>query len=318
MYQHDFSEKVLDSKLHITSVDAVTEVGVDANACSLEILEKVPGMTKTLAERIIQAWPLQSRCDLLKIAGLGPKTFENCAAFIRVHGAQDLDRTMCHPESYELAWYLLQKLKWDLDNPSSVRSLPAEMKRAVQWQKLVAKAASQYEVTEYRVLSVMDHLICSITNPDPRLRDDNGGGNPTALHSTNGCTLLASHLMSLDELRKACPVRNILGHVRNIVDFGAFVDFGVESSDGLIHRSKLGTVPLDSLLVGQEIAIDILGVSSSNRVSVSISGLGLPADSLDSHQSQRDHGPHKKHKPASNIGSQKPSDPTKRRRTARK
>jgi uncharacterized protein len=76
MYQHDLSEKELDEKLQLTSVDAVATVGVDANACSIEVLRKVPGLTK-LAEKVVKARPLKERRDLLKVSGLGPKTYDN-------------------------------------------------------------------------------------------------------------------------------------------------------------------------------------------------------------------------------------------------
>ena len=283
MYQHDFTEKVLDDKLHATSVDAVAEVGVDANSCSIEILEKVPGMTKTLSERIIKARPLKGRHDLLNVSGLGPKTFENCAAFIRVSGNDFLDRTMVHPESYDLARYLLKKLQWDVDEPSSLGTIPPENERKIVWQDVIGKASKRFDVTEERVLLVLHHLIRSIANPDPRLDDNvsSATGPSAQIGSADGCTPLPSRLLPLDELRKACPVRRVTATIRNVVDFGCFVDFGAEN-DGLVHRSKVGPVMLDSLLVGQEIGVDILGVSASNRVTVSLTGLDLPPESQDS------------------------------------
>jgi uncharacterized protein len=285
MYQHDFSEKILDGKLHATSVDCVAAVGVDVNSCSLEILEKVPGLTKTLAGKVIKARPLQSRNDLLKVSGLGPKTFEHCAAFIRVEGTDDLDRTMCHPESYELARYLLRKMKWNLNDPNSVGGLPLHAERRATWNKSIVKACDRYHVSEDRVLLVMDHLIRSITHPDPRLGNDNAGNTSSAASETRGCSPLSPNLVPLEALRKACPVRKVLGYVRNIVDFGVFVDFGGDN-DGLVHRSKLGPVSLQSLMVGQEIGIDILGVSANKRITLSLTGLDLPSESLDNHASR--------------------------------
>jgi len=93
MYQHDLSEKDLDERLHLTCVDAVAAVGVDVNSCSLEILQKVPGLNK-LAPKIIDARPIKCRDDLMKITGIGPTTFENCAAFVRCKGKDDLDSTL--------------------------------------------------------------------------------------------------------------------------------------------------------------------------------------------------------------------------------
>lgn len=295
MYQHDLSEKELDEKLHITSVQAVAEVGVDANACSQEILERIPGLTTKLCERIIKARPLLARHDLLKVTGLGPKTFENCAAFIRIEdGKQPLDTTLVHPESYEVAQYLLKQLKWDLNDKKSIRKsdLPTSKEGRIElWGSIMEKAAAKYDMTADRVSSVIDHLVVSITNPDPRL-----GGNlsivggsassaasastrgPSNVGNIDGCSLLPSNLStSMDALRKACPLRGILASVRNVVDFGAFVDIGFEN-DGLIHRSKTGSVSLSSFLVGQEIGVDILSVSDTGRVSVALTGLNLNPD----------------------------------------
>ena len=297
MYQHDLSEKELDEKLHITSVQAVAEVGVDGNACSQEILERIPGLTKTLCGRIIKARPLRARKDLLKVTGLGPKTYENCAAFIRVEdGNEPLDSTLVHPESYELAKYLLKKLKWNLSDKKSIKKaeLPtSNEERKKLWGTILEKAATKYGVTAERVFSVIDHLITSITNPDPRLGGSLsivGAGSASSaisaqpsigsasIGNSDGCSLLPSNMStSIDALRKACPLRGIIASVRNVVDFGVFVDIGFEN-DGLVHRSKTGHVALSSLLVGQEIGVDILSVSETGRVSVALTGLNLDPD----------------------------------------
>jgi len=277
-------------------VQAVAEVGVDGNACSQEILERIPGLTKTLCERIIQARPLRTRQDLLKITGLGAKTFENCAAFIRIEdGEEALDSTLVHPESYELAKYLLKQLKWNLKDKSSIRrvDIPKSKEARIKlWGSIMEKAAAKYNVTMERVSSVMDHLVVSITNPDPRLSGKFSiiGSTPTAaassspsgkvsdIGSIDGCSLLPSHMStSLDALRKACPLRGIVATVRNVVDFGAFVDIGSEN-DGLLHRSNLGRVPLSSLLVGQEIGVDVLKVSDNGRIAIGLAGLDLKLD----------------------------------------
>ena len=305
MYQHDLSEKDLDEKLHLTSVNAVAEVGVDGNSCSLEILEKVPGLTRTLSQRILKARPIQTREDLLsRVSGLGPKTYENCAAFIKVQGGREpLDATLVHPESYKMARYLMKQLKWDLKDPSSIQTenLPRTKKERIEkWGCLLEKAAEKFKMPQDRVLSVINHLIVSVTNPDPRLggeaselsivgnfsSSDSTMATPTTtsanninIGSTGRCSMLPAHLStSMDDLRKACPYRDVIATIRNVVDFGAFVDFGAEN-DGLLHRSKLGPVSLSSLLVGQEIGVDILSVSpDNNRVSVALTGLNANPD----------------------------------------
>lgn len=281
MYQHDLSEKVLDDKLSLTSIDAVAEVGVDVNSCSAAILEKVPSLTTKMCSKIIQSRPLKSRSDLLKISGFGPKTYQNCAAFVRVtDGKEHLDATLVHPESYELARWLLKKLKWKLSDPSSIQDVSDEQRKE-KWDAVSEKGSGKFQVSKDRVLTVIDHLYFSITSPDPRLRKESKILETTTLGSPKNCTSLTSHVSTTEKLRQSqLPLRSIIATVRNVVDFGAFVDLGLES-DGLLHRSKMGSLSLDSLLVGQDIGIDILGISKTNKISVSLSGLDLPAESLD-------------------------------------
>jgi uncharacterized protein len=253
MYQHDLSEKELDEKLHLVSVDAVATVGVNVNTCSLAILEKVPGVTK-LAPKIIKARPLRQRKDLLTVSGLGPKTFENCAAFCRVeNGPEPLDATLVHPESY-----IPPKREWN-----SV------------WDSELKEASVKFGVSRERVVAVVENLVDSITRMDPRLQE--GDKKPaTSAGSLDGCGFLASTLMSAAALQHACPVIGIVGEVRNIADFGAFVDFRGHT-DGLLHTSNLGPVKLHSLLIGQQIGVDILCVED-DKVSLGLAGLGLTAD----------------------------------------
>jgi len=280
MYQHDVLEKILDEKLSLTSVDAVAEVGVDINSCSLAILEKVPSLTPKLCEKIMKARPLKSRSDLLKISGLGPKTFQNSAAFVRVSsgGCEALDATLVHPESYDLARWLLKELQWKLSTPSSVKVGISEVQQKEEWKAAAEKASTKFNVTTDRCMTVIEHLYFSITSPDPRLRKKATEQKTSSVGSTSGCSTLLTHASTIDKLRDSqLPIRNIVATVRNVVDFGAFVDLGLEC-DGLVHRSKMGNVPLN-LLVGQEIGVDILGISNNNKISVGLCGLDLPAES---------------------------------------
>lgn len=279
MYQHDLSEKVLDKKLTLTSIDCVAEVGVDVNSCSLAILQKVPSLTKALALRLFNSRPLKSRKDLLLVKGLGEKTYENAAAFIRVAGGSEpLDNTMVHPESYDLARWLLKELRWKLNDATSVEK-EIDSKDET-WKAVSKKACKKFNVSEDRALSVVEHLFFSITSPDPRTRKNSGVAStsgPSNIGSAAGCVALSSSISTVDELRDNLPHRNIIGTVRNCVDFGAFVDLGLEN-DGLLHRSKLGPINLGSLLVGQDIGVDILGVSNDNKISLGLAGLNLPVD----------------------------------------
>ena len=284
MYQHDLSEKILDEKLSLTSIDAVAEVGVELNTCSGEILAKVPSLSSKLCEKIIKARPLKSRSDLLKISGLGKQTYKNCAAFVRVSpgsgggSEEELDATLVHPESYDLARWLLKELQWKLSDASSIKVTTNEQQKK-EWSVIAKKASNIFEVTPDRCLTVIDHLFFSITSPDPRLRESSK--KTVHLGSATGCSSLPHDASTIDKLRESkLPLRNIRATVRNVVDFGAFVDFGLEQN-GLLHRSKIGHIQLGSLMVGQEIGIDILGVASTNKISVGLAGLGLQADSRD-------------------------------------
>jgi uncharacterized protein len=272
MYQHDLSEKELDEKLHLTSVDAVATVGVDANSCSLEILRKVPGLTK-LTEKIIKARPLKERKDLLKVAGLGPKTFENCAAFCRVLGPEPLDATLVHPESYELARWLLKKFSWSLDETPT--NIPPRKDWKTDWDSEIPEASKTFGVTADRVLAVIDNLVLSMMKVDPRLNES----DETVVQSVGsieGCVLLPPDLAGTEKLASASPVRGIIGTIRNIADFGAFVDFGGHN-DGLLHISKLGPLRLSNLLIGQQLGVDILSVTDG-KVSLGVSGLNFEPD----------------------------------------
>jgi len=284
MYQHDLSEKVLDEKLRLTSIDAVAEVGVDVNSCSLHILQKVPSLTPALCGKIMKSRPILCRRELMSISGFGPKTFENCAAFIRISGGKEpLDETLVHPESYSLARWLLKELNWKLGDPTSVGVDKDTKVQPEHRQRITKKAAALFGISDERVQTVIGHLFFSITSPDPRLRQNASyTKEKSIIGSTDGCSTLSERgIDSLNELRERLPVRNIASHVRNVVDFGVFADLNIEE-DGLLHRSKMGSVPLDSIMVGQELGVDILGVSDSGKISLALSGLNLHLDDGDS------------------------------------
>ena len=287
MYQHDLSVKELDKKLLLTSIDAVATVGVDVNSCSVEILQKVPGLTDKLALNIIKCRPFRYRKGLLDVTGLGAKTYENCAAFVRIQsGREELDSTLVHPESYELARWILKYFGWKLSSSVIPDDLPPRSDWDTEWDNVLKLASKEFSVSRERVLAVIENLIDSITGVDPRLKtpfasitQTNEMSSATAVGSSTKCSLLSSDVASsADALRKACPLRGIIGTIRNIADFGAFIDYGGHS-DGLLHRSKLGpNMKLDNLLIGQEVGIDILSVDDNDKVSLALTGLKLMPD----------------------------------------
>jgi uncharacterized protein len=331
MYQHDLTKKELDEKLDLTCVDAVATVGVDLNTCSKEILQKVPGLSAsaTLVQKIIKARPFKRRIDLIsstsksRVKGLGPKTFENCAGFVRVYnGPEVLDTTNVHPESYELARWLLQQqqfLSWlkvleqdhrgdnNTNNPDTtdmmqeiLQNLPPRDEWDVEWKDAITEAAKIFKVSSERVITVLQQLADSISKEDPRLKllDDSNSNNsvsessssPSSSSSSTGsiesCKPLPPELSSMDQLSNAInknkegtndapvPIRGIIGTVRNVADFGAFIDIGNENN-ALLHTSKMGTLNPSSLLIGQQIGVDVLSATSSgnnNRISLGLHG----------------------------------------------
>ena len=297
MYQHDLSEKELDAKLHAASVDAVAVVGVDGNACSPELLEKVPGITKTLAKRIIDARPLTSRSDLQAIKGLGAKAFENCAGFIRIAGGtEQLDDTLVHPESYQLARWILNKHDLELstkgdedtsEQHKQLREEQAKLLTSLSSTSWIEEAATKFDVSTTRVELVAEHLQKSIHRHDPRLDDMTAKQSASPeIGSPRDCLRLPEELHTASELAKSCPQRQILAVVRNVVDFGVFVDVGAEN-DALVHSSKFGPVDPRSLLIGQQVGVDILQVRKDGKMTASLTGLNCVADESAAQSSSR-------------------------------
>jgi len=206
----------LETKLSHASVDAVATVGVDGNSCSLELLRNVPGLMgkAKVAEGIVSIRPIKSRNDLKTVKGLGAKTFENCAAFIRLRPSdckEDiLDSTRVHPESYPLVHWILKKLKTDLEGlSSSMTSLDEEKKK-----RLISDAAKSFDLTTSRVENVMSLLLESVTCNDPRLEmAANAAIRLTPVQqSLELCSPVATSLASdLSSLKDACPVKNVVG-----------------------------------------------------------------------------------------------------------
>jgi len=270
----------------------VAVVGVDVNSGSVEILQKVPGLSASLSQKIIKARPLKRRNDLLNINGLGPKSFENCAGFVRVaNGPEPLDDTLVHPESYELANWLLKEFSWELDTANKDIDIPRNRDEwSKEWKDSVAKAAERYSVSQERVLAVLYNLVDSMSKKDPRLKLlENGSGSSSKASTISSpglvasCKPLEAELSDtsrlLDLIReKGGPIRGIIGTIRNVADFGAFVDIGIEDN-GLLHISKLGPkLQLQALLIGQHIGVDILSAApKNNRISLGLHGCNFDA-----------------------------------------
>lgn len=173
----------------------------------------------------------------------------------------------------------------DVENIVSLRS-----EWGTKWEKLITRGSQKFHVSNDRILNVLGNIVDSMTNLDPRLNviDSKVSTESETLHagSIKKCSLLPQELLEIEKLASVAPVRSIVGTIRNVVDFGAFVDFGGKS-DGLLHTSKLGSLQLSNLLIGQQIGVDILSVENG-KVSLGVSGLNLQPEKFKKSQHHRE------------------------------
>ena len=245
-YQHDVTPKKLDEALHAVVEDCVNGVGVELNTASSALLQYVAGLSRATADGIVkmrnEQGKLTSRKQLLKVPRLGPKAYEQCAGFIRIaDGENPLDNTPVHPESYQTAEALLQRLGY---NKSDLRTDKLSRLRDALQQVSVKDMAKELEIGE----PTLKDIIAALQKPgrDPREELDP--------------PLLRSDVLSMEDLK---PGMELKGTVRNVVDFGAFVDIGVKQ-DGLIHISQFGAKfikhPMEVVAVGDIITVRVLDV----------------------------------------------------------
>lgn len=236
LYQHDVDQSQLDGALAGVVETVVNRVGVDLNTASPALLSHVAGIGPKLAEKIVahrdSNGPFANRKALRKVAGLGPKAFEQAAGFLRVRGDQLLDASAIHPESYPVAEAVLKRAGITLATPPVERQTALN---ALQAQRPLAALATELGAG----VPTLEDIFAQLVQPGRDPRED------------LPAPILRSDVLSIDDLR---PGMRLNGTVRNVVDFGAFVDIGVKQ-DGLLHRSKIprGTV----LNVGDVVAVEI-------------------------------------------------------------
>ena len=254
-YQHDMNQKKLSEALGNVVEDCVNNVGVDVNTASASLLEYVSGISKTIAKNIVAYreanGKFHTRKELLKVAKLGPKAFEQCAGFLRITGGDDLlDATSVHPESYGAATKLLNLLgydKTDMEGGLTGLSLMAKNRK---------KMAEQLEIGE----ETLNDILSELEKPGRDPRDE----MPKPI--------LRTDVMEMKDLKEGMILK---GTVRNVIDFGAFVDIGVHQ-DGLVHISKLTDKkfvkhPLDVVSVGDIVEVKVLSVDTKkNRIQLSM------------------------------------------------
>ncbi|SET52500.1 uncharacterized protein SAMN04487771_10234 [[Clostridium] aminophilum] len=250
-YQHDMNEKRMDEALRGVVEDAVNSVGVNLNTASAVLLSFISGISATVAENIVkyreEHGAFSTRKELLKVPKLGPKAYEQCAGFLRIRGGKEpLDMTGVHPESYEAARTLLAHFGCSEEDLKSgvTRSIAQKIRK-----EDLKKLSEQTGLGEYTLKDVIDEL--SKPGRDPR--------------EDAPAPVLRQDVMDLESLKEGMI---LTGTVRNIVDFGAFVDIGVHQ-DGLVHISQLADRfvknPLDVVSVGDVVKVRVLSVDVERK-----------------------------------------------------
>ena len=251
-YQHDMNQKKLDSALAGVVEKCVNSVGVDLNTASAPLLSHISGITASIAKNIV-AWREENgsfaeRSQLLKVKGLGPRAYEQCAGFLRIRGGRNpLDNTAVHPESYSAVQTLAQLLQVPMEE-TALR----KMKSMVPDTKAAAQRLEIGEIT-------LKDILAELEKPGRDPRQD------------MPAPVLRSDVLSMEDLE---PGMKLKGTVRNIVDFGAFVDIGVHQ-DGLVHISRMSSRfikhPLEVVSVGDVVEVTVLAVDQKKkRISLSM------------------------------------------------
>lgn len=254
-YQHDMNQKKLGEALGNVVEDCVNNVGVDLNTASASLLEYVSGVSKAIAKNIVsyreENGRFKSRKELLKVAKLGPKAYEQCAGFMRIaDGKNPLDATSVHPESYEAATKLLSKLGYE---PEDIRGGLTGLSLVTKDRKKLAEQLGVGEIT-------LSDIIKELEKPGRDPRDE----MPKPI--------LRNDVLEMKDLKEGMILK---GTVRNVIDFGAFVDIGVHQ-DGLVHISKLTDKkfvkhPLDVVSVGDVVEVRVLSVDlQKQRIQLSM------------------------------------------------
>lgn len=253
-YQHDVSQKRLNESLTFVVETAVNQVGVNVNTASVPLLQYVSGLSKTVAKNIVvkreENGKFTNRAELKKIPRLGAKTYEQCIGFLRIlEGENPLDRTSIHPEQYKNVELLLNKIGLTIQDVGT-----PELQKRLEGVD-VSKLSSETNIGEPTLMDIIDALI----SPERDLRDE----LPKPL--------LKKGILKLEDLKRGMELE---GTVRNVVDFGAFIDIGVKQ-DGLVHISKLSKQfvkhPLDIVSVGQIVKVWVDDVDmKKGRVALSM------------------------------------------------
>lgn len=254
-YQHDMNQKHLSESLSTVVEDCVNKVGVDLNTASASLLEYISGISKTVAKNIVlyreENGSFKNRKELLKVPKLGPKAYEQCAGFLRIYsGSESLDITGVHPESYKAAKKLIELLDFNVEEITSGGIKNIQNK--VDDYKSLAEEIGVGEPT-------LRDIVKELEKPARDPRDE----MPKPI--------LRTDVLDINDIKEDMILK---GTVRNVIDFGVFVDIGVHQ-DGLVHISQLSKSyikhPLDVVSVGDIVEVKVLSVDTKkNRISLSM------------------------------------------------
>ena len=260
-YQHDMPEKRLEEVLGGVVEDCVNSVGVDLNTASASLLSYVAGLNGGIAKNIVEyrkTKPFKNRAELMQVKKLGEKAFLQCAGFLRIQGGEILDNTGVHPESYKAVEKLLDFLGYSLTDVANgnVKDIKEKIEN-VGWEKVASNC-------DLGVPTLKD-VVAELVKPGRDIRD------------SLPKPILRSDLLDLSDLKEGMEIN---GTVRNVIDFGVFVDIGVHQ-DGLVHISQISDNyvkhPSDVLKVGDVVKVKVLGVDTvKKKISLTMKTADLP------------------------------------------
>lgn len=254
-YQHDMNQKKLSEALGAVVEDCVNKVGVDLNTASAPLLEYISGISKAVAKNIVvyreENGSFKTRKELLKVSKLGPKAFEQCAGFLRINdGKEPLDMTSVHPESYAATKKLLDSLGYS-DSDITLSGLSGISKKISDFKKI----SDELEIGEITLKDIVKELEKPGRDPRDEMQKP----------------ILRTDVMEMEDLKEGMILK---GTVRNVIDFGAFVDIGVHQ-DGLVHISRLSKKfikhPLEAVSVGDIVEVRVDSVDlKKKRIALSM------------------------------------------------
>lgn len=254
-YQHDMNQKKLSEALSGVVEDCVNKVGVDLNTASAPLLEYISGISKAVAKNIVvfreENGSFKTRKELLKVSKLGPKAFEQCVGFLRINdGKEPLDMTSVHPESYEATKKLLESIGYS-SKDITVAGLNGILKKITDFKKV----SDEIGIGEITLKDIVKELEKPGRDPRDEMQKP----------------ILRTDVMEMEDLKEGMILK---GTVRNVIDFGAFVDIGVHQ-DGLVHISKLSKKfikhPLEAVSVGDIVEVRVDSVDlKKKRIALSM------------------------------------------------